>query len=366
MMLRIVNLALFVLFSLFLFDKTFDKGYYNWDSLAYSYAVHINEGLSIKDAHALTYQTLKQEVSNGLYEDLCCSSKYRRAQFENPDNLDSMMPMYALKPGYIFLIKITKDTFQVSEFQTMSYISSISILLIAALIFFSFFQQSSFAQYLWIPVVFLGELLFLGKLMTPDAISALLILLGTIGLLHKRYVLGYVVLGLSLLFRLDLIVAIGLLGLLPAIDKKYYFALANSALYLFGYFIISYSSDHVGWWPHFYTSLVSTKVNMSEFDPDFSLSKYLEILYGNFMWILNDNRYIKWFATSFALLLTSAILYTQKKHTYLNIVGITLGIAIFIKFILFPKVDSRVYLSIFIALIYVSALNFRNAKKYID
>ena len=366
MILRIVNLALFVLLSLFLFDKTFAKGYYNWDSLAYSYAVHINEGLSIEDAHALTYQTLKQEVSNGLYEDLCCSSKYRMAQFENPDNLDSMMPMYALKPGYIFLIKQTKETFQVSEFQAMNYISLISILLITALIFFSFFQLSSFAQLLWIPLVFLGELLFLGKLMTPDAISALLILLGTIGLLHKRYVFGYIVLGLSLLFRLDLIVAIGLLGLLPAIDKKYFFALANSAIYLFAYFIISYSSDHVGWWPHFYTSLVSTQVNMSEFDPDFSLSKYLEILYGNFMWVLNDNRYIKWFAMSFSLLLASVILYSQKKHTYLNIIGITLGIAIFIKFILFPKVDSRVYLSIFIALIYVSALNFRNTKKYID
>ena len=366
MILRIVNLALFVLLSLFLFDKTFAKGYYNWDSLAYSYAVHKNEGLSIEDAHASTYQTLKQEVSDGLYKDLCCSSQYRRAQFENPDNLDSMMPMYALKPGYIFLIKQTKDTFQVSEFQAMSYISSISILLIAALIFFSFFQLSSFAQLLWIPLVFLGELLFLGKLMTPDAISALLILLGTIGLLHKRYVFGYIVLGLSLLFRLDLIVAIGLLGLLPAINKKYFFALANSALYLLGYFVISYSSDHVGWWPHFYTSLVSTQVNMSEFDPDFSLGKYLEILYGNFMWVLNDNRYIKWFAMSFFLLLASVILYSQKKHTYLNIIGITLGIAIFIKFILFPKVDSRVYLSIFIALIYVSALNFRNTKKYID
>ena len=366
MILRIVNLALFVLLSLFLFDKTFAKGYYNWDSLAYSYAVHKNEGLSIEDAHASTYQTLKQEVSDGLYKDLCCSSQYRRAQFENPDNLDSMMPMYALKPGYIFLIKQTKDTFQVSEFQAMSYISSISILLIAALIFFSFFQLSSFAQLLWIPLVFLGELLFLGKLMTPDAISALLMLWGTIGLLHKRYVFGYIVLGLSLLFRLDLIVAIGLLGLLPAINKKYFFALANSALYLLGYFVISYSSDHVGWWPHFYTSLVSTQVNMSEFDPDFSLGKYLEILYGNFMWVLNDNRYIKWFAMSFFLLLASVILYSQKKHTYLNIIGITLGIAIFIKFILFPKVDSRVYLSIFIALIYVSALNFRNTKKYID
>ena len=84
------------------------------------------------------------------------------------------------------------------------------------------------------------------------------------------------------------------------------------------------------------------------------------------MWVLNDNRYIKWFAMSFFLLLASVILYSQKKYTYLNIIGITLGIAIFIKFILFPKVDSRVYLSIFIALIYVSALNFRNTKKYID
>ena len=135
-------------------DKTFAKGYYNWDSLAYSYAVHKDEGLSIEDAHASTYRTLKQEVSDGLYKDLCCSSKYRRAQFENPDNLDSMMPMYALKPGYIFLIKQTKDIFQVSEFQAMSYISSISILLL------NIDEEFNFADALFIKIKLPGKSLF--------------------------------------------------------------------------------------------------------------------------------------------------------------------------------------------------------------
>ena len=366
MIFRILNITIFLLFSFFLFDKTFAKGFYNWDAVAYTFAVNIDEGLSIEDAHAKTYQTLKQEVNDGLFKDLCCSSKYRQAQYADPENLSSMMPMYALKPGYIFLIKLTKNIFQVSEFKAMSYISSLSVLLIAGLIFLSFFSIPGFAQFIWIPIAFLGELLFLGKLMTPDAISALVILLGIIGLLKKRYIAGYTLLGLSLLFRLDLIVAIGLLGLLPILNRNYTFALVNSSIFLLAYFMISYSSDHVGWWPHFYTSLVSTQVNMSEFAPEFSLNKYLEILYGNFMWVLNDNRYIKWFATSFALLLVSIAVYSEKKNTHLNIIGIVLGLSIFIKFILFPKVDSRVYLSIFVTLIYIVGLNFKNTKKYID
>ena len=60
-----------------------------------------------------------------------------------------------------------------------------------------------------------GDILFLGKLMTPDAVTTLIFALGLVLLLSKRLISGYIVLALSMLFRLDMIVAVGLLGLLP-------------------------------------------------------------------------------------------------------------------------------------------------------
>ena len=137
----------------------------------------------------------------------------------------------------------------------------------------------------------------------------------------------------------------------------------NSIMFLSIYFLISASISHNGWWSHFYTSLVSTQSNLNLFDPSFDLDKYFEILIGNTLWILNDINYIVWFSLTFIIIFLSAYLILEKKSLWINLITLTLSIAIIVKFIIFPKVDSRVYMAILIPVIYCFSLNLISIKK---
>tara|TARA_B100000941_G_scaffold230198_1_gene172590 strand:- start:26 stop:745 length:720 start_codon:yes stop_codon:yes gene_type:complete len=234
------------------------------------------------------------------------------------------------------------------------------------LFFITFFFQKNFLQFLWIPLAFFSQFLFLAKLMTPDAITALLFLISVIFLIKNRLYTSYLIMALTLTFRPDMIVAAGLAGLLPIFNKDFRMPILNSIMFLSIYFYISASISHNGWWSHFYTSLVSTQSNLDFFDPSFDLKKYFEILIGNTLWVLNDINYISWFSLTFIIIFLSAYFVLEKKSQWINFIALSLSIAIIIKFIIFPKVDSRVYLAILVPAIYAFSLNSLNLPERID
>ena len=363
MILRVLNITFLLITFSFFYQKANTENFYNWDAIAYTMAVQLDEGKSTDEAHRYTYKTLKDEVDPGLFQTLCCTGKYRQDQFDSPGNLKSMMPMYALKPGYIALIKAVKLFTGLNEYQSMKYISIFSTLIMTLLFFITFFFQKNFLQFLWIPLAFFSQFLFLAKLMTPDAITALLFLISVIFLIKNRLYTSYLIMALTLTFRPDMIVAAGLAGLLPIFNKDFRMPILNSIMFLSIYFFISASISHNGWWSHFYTSLVSTQSNLDLFDPSFDLNKYFEILIGNTLWVLNDINYIVWFSLTFIIIFLSAYLILEKKSLWINLITLTLSIAIIVKFIIFPKVDSRVYMAILIPVIYCFSLNLISIKK---
>lgn len=358
MILRTINIFIFLISSLLLYQKTNQYHYYNWDAIPYTMAVHISEGESFQDAHDLTYQSLNEEVSEELFQNLCCSASYRNDQYMNAENLNSMLQMYALKPGYIHTIKGFKNIFKLSPYQAMKYISLYSILILNLLFFLAFLRAGSIAQFAWMPLMVSADLFFLSKLMTPDAITTLVFSIGLIALIKKKLILGFIVVGFSMLFRPDMVVVVGLLGLIPALDKKYYFATINSLIYLALYFLITSGSGHLGWWGHFYTSLVAQQSNLVDFNPEFNLSQYVTIVLANLEWVLNDTNYVKWFGMNMLLLFVGVYLVFKKYNEFLNILLIILCLSIFIKFALFPKVDARVYLAILTPACFLALLNF--------
>ncbi len=363
MILRVLNITFLLITFSFFYQKANTENFYNWDAIAYTMAVQLDEGKSTDEAHRYTYKTLKDEVDPGLFQTLCCTGKYRQDQFNSQGNLKSMMPMYALKPGYIALIKAVKLFTGLNEYQSMKYISIFSTLIMTLLFFITFFFQKNFLQFLWIPLVFFSQFLFLAKLMTPDAITALLFLISIMFLVKNKLYTSYLIMALTLTFRPDMIVATGLAGLLPLINKDFRMPIFNSIMFLSIYFLISTSISHNGWWSHFYTSLVSTQSNLNLFDPSFDLNKYFEILIGNTLWILNDINYVGWFSLTFIIIFLSAYLILEKKSLWINLITLTLSIAIIVKFIIFPKVDSRVYMAILIPVIYCFSLNLVSIKK---
>ena len=366
MILRVINITFLIITLSFFYQKSNTENFYNWDAVAYTMAAQLDEGKSSDEAHRYTYKTLKDEVDPGLFQTLCCTGKYRQDQFDSPENLKSMMPMYALKPGYITVIKAVKLFTGLNEYQSMKYISIFSTLIMTLLFFITFFFQKNFLQFLWIPLAFFSQFLFLAKLMTPDAITALLFLISVIFLIKNRLYTSYLIMALTLTFRPDMIVAAGLAGLLPIFNKDFRMPIFNSIMFLSIYFYISASISHNGWWSHFYTSLISTQSNLDFFDPSFDLKKYFEILIGNTLWVLNDINYIGWFSLTFIIIFLSAYFVLEKKSQWLNLIALSLSVAIIIKFIIFPKVDSRVYLAILVPAIYAFSLNSLNLRERID
>tara|TARA_B100002019_G_scaffold12332_2_gene9980 strand:- start:517 stop:1626 length:1110 start_codon:yes stop_codon:yes gene_type:complete len=363
MIIKTLNLLLFLVTAVFMFHKAEKEHYYNWDSIPYSMGVHVYEGKTMNEAHYRAFSNLKEEVSPGLFQNLCCSGDYRFAQYQSAENLNSMLPMYTSKPGYISLISLIKNTFGVSEYVAMKYISIFAVLFLSILFFISFFNANGLGKFAWIPLIFLGDMFFLSKLMTPDAITTLIFAVGLVFLIRNKSLIGYIVIASSMLFRLDMIVAVGLLGLIPAIEKKYIYAALNSIVFLAIYFIISSGSEHIGWWPHFYTSVVSQQTNLTDFNPTFDLEKYISIVFGNLEWIFGDTNYIKWFGMNILLLLMGTYLYQSKQNTHLNLVLIVLCVSIIIKFMLFPKVDSRIYLSILTPALFIALMNLKRPSK---
>ena len=366
MILRVLNIGFLIIILSFFYQKANTGNFYNWDAVAYTMAVQLDEGKSSDEAHRYTYKTLKDEIDTGLFQTLCCDGKYRQDQFDSPENLKSMMPMYALKPGYIALIKAVKLFTGLNEYQSMKYISIFSTLIMTLLFFITFFFQKNFLQFLWIPLAFFSQFLFLAKLMTPDAVTALLFLISVMFLVRKKLYTSYLLMAITLTFRPDMIVAAGLAGLLPIFNKDFRMPILNSIMFLSIYFYISASISHNGWWSHFYTSLVSTQSNLDFFDPSFDLNKYFEILIGNTLWILDDINYIDWFSLTFIIVFLSAYFVLEKKSRWINLITLTLSVAVIIKFIIFPKVDSRVYLAILVSAKYVFSLNSLNLRERID
>ena len=62
----------------------------------------------------------------------------------------------------------------------------------------------------------------------------------------------------------------------------------------------------------------------------------------------------------------SAYFVLEKKSQWINLIALSLSVAIIIKFIIFPKVDSRVYLAILVPAIYAFSLNSLNLPERID
>ena len=66
MIFRIINLILALFVFGFIYQKAVTQSFYNWDAIAYTMAVQLDEGKTTEEAHEYTYKTLESEVDPGL------------------------------------------------------------------------------------------------------------------------------------------------------------------------------------------------------------------------------------------------------------------------------------------------------------
>ena len=135
--LKILTAFTFIWFLLFFSNN---KIYINYDSIPYAASSYLLKNNNEELAHKYTWDLLKTKVSTEIFQDLCCSSEYRKSMSKNIEAFYSHMPAYSTKSGYIFLIRLVSDTFKVDEYDAMKIITNASLvlLILIACMYFDF------------------------------------------------------------------------------------------------------------------------------------------------------------------------------------------------------------------------------------
>ena len=342
----LIKVVATLLFCNLVFNHSYDKPYYNYDSIPYVASAKYLETKDYEISHKYSYELLKKKAPQ-FYNGLCCSGAYRNSMSSDYEAFASHMPAYQIKSLYVQLIRITSDSLGVDEYKAINIISLSSVLGIV-FVFASFFFQLNIFGFLSIfGVLVLSQVLHLSRLMTPDALSSLAFLSSVVLILKNLKIAGFFLLILALLVRPSNIVYTGLIPLFLLKDRKFIYFILLSTVSLFVYYLNAKVVGGLGWWKSFHSSLIGMPTTFIGYDPPFDLNQYLESLNYWFFWTLTDWNYNRWLAIALSFSIGSIYL-MQKNKGYLKnevLIFASFSFGVLISFILFPIADHRIYSS---------------------
>jgi len=342
----LIKVVATLLFCNLIINHSYDKPYYNYDSIPYVASAKYIQTQDHEISHNYSYDLLKEKAPQ-FYNGLCCSSAYRKSMSNDYEAFASHMPAYQIKSLYVQLIRITSDFLGVDEYKAINLISLSSVLGIVFLFVSFFFQLNIFGFLSIFGVLVLSQVLHLSRLMTPDALSSLVFLCSVVLILRNLKVAGFFLLILALLVRPSNIVYTGLIPLFLLKDKKFIYFLLLSSVSLFVYYLNAKIIGGLGWWKSFHSSLIGMPTTFIGYDPPFDFNQYLESLNYWFFWTLTDWNYNRWLAIALSFSIGSIYL-MQKNKGYLKnevLIFASFSFGVLISFILFPIADHRIYSS---------------------
>lgn len=218
----------------------------NFDMIGYSAVANKWRGYSIADNHKLTYDSLRQFVSDDMFLGLTGEEKYRKDVFNDHRIFEQQFPFYEIKPLYLSLVVITSIITR-NDYRSMQIISCVGYIsvLIAIFLFLVNIMNSNVKSFLitflasWLPYV-----IDLFRLSTPDSIAAAMALFAVYSVVARhRPVMTVTLVALTIGIRPDYAALGVILGFSSVlIDRKnwrFSAILASTSVLL--YFIISKS-----------------------------------------------------------------------------------------------------------------------------
>src|ERR1700712_3926305 len=180
-LLSVKTLLLFIYCWILLFGcfYAYKRMAYNWDILAYMAVILYYDHVDLQTAHEKVYTTAKEEMPGEKYEKLTDTTKaYKKSVAQYP-RFHQQMSFYVLKPLYT---SISYLFYKAGASLTRATIwpCIICYFLIGVFIFFWIQKYSSpgFAFAGGLTIMYLGPVFPVAFLSSPDALSALLVLLG--------------------------------------------------------------------------------------------------------------------------------------------------------------------------------------------
>ena len=347
-LLKVITSIMFICFLLFFSNN---KVYINYDSIPYAASSYLLKNNDKDLAHRYAWNLLETKVSPEIFQNLCCSTEYRLSMAENKTAFFSHLPAYTTKSGYIFLIRLVSDTMKVDEYVAMKLITNISVVLVTLLACMYFINKSLFIYLSIFPILLISQILGLGRLLTPDALIALILLGSSCLLVSNRFFFGYALMLFSILLRPINIIffSMACLIFLQRVEFKKFFIMISLGIIL--YFLNSWYFGSLGYWKHFYSNLIYLPSTFIDFNPTFSFNLYLNVLRDKFFWMIASpelNRFVGIILLN--SMLSSFAIYKrmQDKHNEIFVAAL-LSYGTVCSFILFPVPDHRLYSGLVIA-----------------
>lgn len=316
----------------------------NWDSLAYFALALERTGDTPADIHAKAYKAVRQTASPGAFEQLTMDDAYRQRQFTDPAAFHSMLPMYAVKSGYVASLKHLASLTDVAT--AAQILNILSLAAIAALMLW-WMLRANFLQAIpfLLPLLLVLQTREMVAGVMPDLPAAALLLAAASLLSERRDWFAVPFLIAATTFRPDtLLFAFALLLAFAATRQRLTPILAAFAACLAVYLWQSQAAGHMGWWPHFWFSNVEYQQTMEGFDPAFSVMAYIKgLARGTSMSLA----YFNWPFVGLALAATWLLLARAGKQFGSRTIALLISVILVIggKFVTFPLPDDRIYMA---------------------
>ncbi len=349
----------------------------NWDALAYVASVVRHQGETRPAViHENAYGAVARAVTPDQMQNLREGNAYRRAQAADPAAFVSMLPMYEVKGGYIWLVSaLSRLADPVSVMRALSLAATLAML--ATLLLALWRIGALHLAGLVVPPLAALQVIDLASISTPDPLVAALSVGATALIVTGRSarppLASLVLLLLAVAIRPDMLVATTglpvalvagcgcaawLEGNRPGSALKAAFRTVGLAPWLaalagFGIYLVAKAGvAHPGWWAHFNFTFVTQQENMTGFAPAFEWRIYVSAVARAILRLLRDETW-SWIALAIAL---SAVLFMRIR----DLGPVLIGLVIFViwnlaaRMIAFPLPDARIATPILITLLMVA------------
>jgi hypothetical protein len=381
----LVSLAIYLALVASVAINAWSRPIANWDMLAYSGAVIQRQGETDPALiQQRAYQSVRAAVSDDQWTDLTTAGRYRVVQATNPDAFVSMLPMYAVKGGYITLISVLSHASDIVR--AMRLVSFVSVLALLALLPLAFWKLGALRFLgLTAPVLASLGIVDLASLATPDALVAALATGAMVAIVLSQgrgaMLVAVALLVTAVWMRPDMLVATtglplalvvghwlggfregrGLItGLIAAVRQVGIVPWLGVGGGAAAYMLAKWGVAHPGWWAHFNFTFVAQQETMAGFQPPFDPQVYVTTLARVTVRLLRAEIW-PWLVMAGLLV---GLLFARLK----DVSGLAFGLFLFgagmfaARYIAFPLPDARVAVPAMIALLLAAAALVRNPK----
>ena len=343
---------------------------YNWDMLGYIGTIVALQNKNVDSIHAITYQTVKNDIPKERYDQLIDSSHpYRKKMAASPEAFYSELPIYFSKPLYIASVWLF---YKLGFSPGLSTVlpSIFSYLIIGFILFYwvKKYLNGVFSFTISLLIMYFAFMIQLARGSSPDLFSALALFMAMFFIFERPSVFGLTVfLVLSVFIRLDnIITSVFIFSLLAFTHKgqikisirQYLLLLSSLAVF---YFMITGFVSRYGWNSFYFSHFFKTNLLQH---PEYSISVkgYLRYMYSAII------AGVLYSHVTIFLFLMGLIIYKQRvfKIRAISFDDEFCFMILFImitRFLLFPQISDRFYVVFYLIIIILFIRNFMPLKK---